>query len=108
MSYFEIAKDLLLDASVAKINPDYDPNVMYSKEILITHPAERIFSYDETRMEIDITKPGKGKGDHFIKNEPEDDGAGIGTKSSKTASAICGHLGDGRPLPVYIVFASGE
>ena len=56
---------------------------------------------------MDCTKPGKGKGDRFIKSK-EDDGEVIVTKSSKTASAICGRLGDGRPLPVYMVFASGE
>ncbi len=30
------------------------------------------------------------------------------TKSIKCASAACGRLGDGRALPVYIVFGSGE
>jgi hypothetical protein len=60
MSYFEVIKDLLLEAGAAKINPCYGPKVMYSEEILITHP-ERICSYDETRMERDSTKPRKGK-----------------------------------------------
>ena len=35
---FEVATDVLLDAGVAIVNPDYDPNEAYSQEILITHP----------------------------------------------------------------------
>jgi hypothetical protein len=59
-------------------------------------------------MEIDCTKPGKGKGDRFIKSVKDDDGEVIVTKNSKTATTVCGRLGDGRPLPVYMMFASGE
>jgi len=54
--YFEVAKDVLLNAGVAIINPDYDPTEVYSQYILITHP-ERICSYDETRSELDCTRP---------------------------------------------------
>jgi len=32
----------------------------------------------------------------------------IVTKSSKSASSVCGRLGDGRLLPVFICFAFGE
>ena len=96
VEYFEIAKDVMLTSDVAKINPDYDPDEVYSQEIIIT-AVERVCAYDETRMEMDCTKPGKGKGDRFIKGK-EDDGEAIVTKSSKTATAVCGRLGDERPL----------
>eukprot|EP00873_Tetraselmis_striata_P014248 jgi/Tetstr1/434512/TSEL_023604.t1 len=36
--YYEVAKDVLLKAGVARVNPDFQPNVPYSQEILITHP----------------------------------------------------------------------
>ncbi len=98
----------MLTTGVAKINPDYDPAEVFSQEIIITAP-ERICSYDETRVKMDCTKPCKGKGDRFIKGSgKEDDGEVIVTKSSKTATVVCGRLGDGRFLPVYMVFASGE
>ena len=104
VEYFEVGKDIALTSGVAKINPDYDPEAVYSEEILITSP-ERICSYDETRMKIDCTKPGKGKSVQFIRTM-EKDGEVIVTHSSKTASAVCGRLDDGGPLPVYTVFAS--
>jgi hypothetical protein len=48
------------------------------------------------------------KGDPYIKADKDDDGEVIVTKSSKTAAAIFGRLGDGRPLLVYVYFASSE
>jgi hypothetical protein len=38
IEYFEIAKDVMLTTGVAKINPDYDPDEVYSREITITAP----------------------------------------------------------------------
>ena len=105
--YYEVAKGVLLKAGVAELNPSYDPSLEYSEEILITHP-ERICSYDETKVELDCTSGGKGKTDTFIRDGPTDDGTGVVTKTGKCASAACGRLGDGRALPVYMVFASGE
>ena len=97
-TYFEVARDVLLDAGVAVRNPNYDPSVPYSEEILITHP-ERIFSYDETKVELDCTKGGSRKRDRFVK-PIDNDGETVVTKSSSCASAACGRLGDGRALPV--------
>jgi hypothetical protein len=98
---------VLLKAGVAEANPDYDPMVPYSQQILITKP-QQICSFDETKIELDCTKGGKGKGDTIVKTGPTDDGTAVVTKSDKCASAVCGRLGDGRSLPVYICFASGE
>jgi hypothetical protein len=78
---------VLLKAGVAVVSPDYDPNVPYSAEILITKP-ERIGSYDETKMELDCTRGGKDKKDRTLK-APDDDGTTIVTKSDKCASACC-------------------
>lgn len=105
--YFEVAKGVLLGAGVAIPNPDFDPDVAYSQEILITHP-ERISSYDETKVELDCTSGGKGKKERNIRDGVKDDGESLVTKSDKCVTAACGRLGDGRALPVYIVFASGE
>jgi len=58
--YFDVLNDVLLKAGVAVLNPDFDPEVPCSQEILITHP-KRICSYDYTKMEIDCTKGEKGK-----------------------------------------------
>ncbi len=37
-TYFEVAKDVLLDAGVADLNPNYDPAFPYSEENIITRP----------------------------------------------------------------------
>jgi len=104
-TYFVTARDLLVNAGVAEMNPDFDPTVPYSHEIIITKP-ECICSYDETRMELDCTKAG-GK-DKTITTGKADKATIIVTKSSKSASAVCGRLGDGRSLPVFICYASGD
>ena len=54
-----MARDVLINAGVAKLNADFDPDVPFSEEIVITRP-ERICSYDETKMELDCTRGGSG------------------------------------------------
>jgi hypothetical protein len=58
-------------------------------------------------MELDCTSTSNGM-DRIIKAGGWDDGTVLVTNSSKSASAGCGRLGDGRSLPVYIIFSSGE
>jgi hypothetical protein len=58
-------------------------------------------------MEMDYTDATKGKSDRIVK-PLGDVGTTVVTKSSKTRSAYCGRQGDGRPLHVFIVFASGD
>jgi len=36
--YFEVARDMLFGAGVAVMNPNYDPTILYSEEIIITRP----------------------------------------------------------------------
>ena len=52
--------------------------------------------------------PNKGLTDRIVRAGTKDDGTSLVTKSSKTAFAVCGRLGDGRPMPVYTVFNSGD
>jgi len=105
--YFDMAKDVLVDAGVVVRNRVYDPTVPYSEELLITRP-ERICSYDETKLEPDCNKVRACKRDRCIRYGPEDDGEALVTKLERCASATCGGLSDGRALPVYIVFGSRE
>ncbi len=58
-------------------------------------------------MELDSTKGGKGKKYRTLR-VLNDDGTTVVTKSDKCASAVCGSLGDGRVLPVFVCFASGD
>jgi hypothetical protein len=78
----------------------------YSEEIFILAP-ERICAYDETRVELDCIDPNKGLTDRIVKDGPKDEGTSIVAKSSKSATAMCGRLGDDRSLHVYTGFISG-
>ena len=105
--YYEVAAGVLIDAGVAELNPDYDPSLPYMERVKITHP-ERIASCDETRIELDCTQGGKGRTDRVVRAGIEDDGECLVTKSSSTATAMCGRRGDGKAIPPTIVFSSGE
>jgi hypothetical protein len=105
-TYFEVAKGVLLKAGVTVLSPEFDPEKPYSEELIITKP-ERICSYDETRVELDCTKEGKGKKERTLR-VPDDDCTMVVTKYDKCTSAVCGRLGDGRTLPVFMCFASGD
>jgi len=93
-AYFIVARVVLINAGVVELNPNCDPNVVYTEEIIITHP-ERICFYDETRMEMVCTDPTKGKSDKIIKRLG-DDMTTVVTKSSKTGSACCSPLNKSR------------
>ena len=80
VTYFEVARDVLLDAGLVVRNPDYDPEIPYSEETIITRPG-RILSYDETKMELDCTRGGAGSRDRFVRGL-HDDGEAVVTKSS--------------------------
>jgi hypothetical protein len=103
--YFAVARDLLVDAGVAIINPNFDPTIPYSQPRV---QPERIFSYGETKMGLDCTKAGRGNTDLNIRDTNKDDGTTFVTKSSKYGSVVCGRLGDGRSLPSFVCFASDD
>ncbi len=77
--YFDVARDVLVNAGVAVHNPEFNPDVPYSEELRIVAP-ERICSYDETRVELDCTDPNKGASDRISRDGKEDDGTSIVTK----------------------------
>ena len=106
-SYYDVVAEVMVRAGVAEWNPDYDEEVPHSERVYITHP-ERILSFDETRVELDCTTGGKSKSDRVVRAGVEDRGEALKTKSSSTATAVCGRTGTGQALPPMIVFASGQ
>ncbi len=100
-TYFEISKGVLSNTGVAVVNLDYDPNVPYSEEILITKP-ERICFYDETKMQLDCTRGGKGRTYNNVRWIPEDDGTTVATKSDKCTSA------SSRRWPIDVAYAADD
>jgi hypothetical protein len=102
-----MAKGVLLDAGGVVCNLYYDPRVPYYEELLITRP-ERVCSYEEMKVELDYAKGGTGIRDRCIRDGFMDDGKVVVTKSEMCALVARGRLGDGRALPVYIVFGDDE
>jgi hypothetical protein len=83
----------MVRASVAEVNPNYDPTVEGSEPICITHP-ELIASFDETKVNLDNTEASKSMTDRGVRAGIDDDGECIVTKSSSCATAVCGRLGN--------------
>ena len=106
-TYYDVAAGVLTIAGVAEPNTSFNPNLPYSEQLIITHP-ERIVSFDESKLEVDGTRGGKGKTDRITRVGIEDDGECTVPKSDKVATATCGRIGDGKALPAFIVFNSGE
>ncbi len=102
-----MAEGVLPNAGVAARNLAYVPGEPFSQSILITRP-KRIVYFDETRLEPDCTKTSKVRSDRVVRAGYEDRGESLATKSSATASVICGRTGTGLALPPYIVFRSGH
>jgi hypothetical protein len=46
---FDVSNDVFLKAGVAVLNPEFNPEVPYSQEIMITHP-ERMSSYGKPNI----------------------------------------------------------
>jgi hypothetical protein len=72
-TYYMIAVDALLKSCVVVANSDYDIVKPYSKIITITH-HERIFSSDETTMDLDYTTGGKEKSNKNVRDGVSDRG----------------------------------
>ncbi len=104
--YFDVAVEIMVNADVAKPNPQYDPTKPYDEAILITRPSI-IPSFDESRVNLDSIETSKGKTDKSLR-APGDDGETIVTKSSASTTSVCGRSGDGKALPMFTVFDSGD
>jgi hypothetical protein len=98
---------VFLSVGVAKVNHDYNRVDPLCLEINITHP-ERIATYDETRLEMDCTKGGKGNRERNVKAALDDDGEGVVTKSDACAHDVCCRLGDYQTMPPMLVFNFGD
>jgi hypothetical protein len=51
--HYKVLEDTLLEAGLAVVNEGFDPNKPFDEPIKITKP-ERIFSFDETRIQMDM------------------------------------------------------
>jgi hypothetical protein len=78
-----------------------------SEPICITHP-EPIASFGDTKVNLNNTEASKSRTDRGVRARIDTGGECIVTKSSSCATAVCGRLGNGEALHLYIVFGSGK
>ena len=102
--HYECLEKTFIDAGVAQRNPDFDPEVPNSQPILITKP-ERIVSFDETRLQMDMTEVGSGNQMRTVRAGKEDTGETLAAKGGGDASGVGGSTAAGGGLPPMFILA---
>ena len=103
----------LVELKIAVRNPDFDensdPSTHAGQPIKILKPS-RIVSFDETRVEMDMTKASKHKKERTIvdRTAPEYDRSdSLAAKGGVSGTGVGGSTADGRTLPALFVLAGG-
>ena len=98
---------------VAVRNPDFkeggDPKARDGQPIIITKPG-RIFSFDETRIEMDMTKGSKAKQERTIvdRTQPREERCEtLAFKGGLTGTGVGGSTAAGDALPALFIIAGG-
>ena len=109
--WYTMLATALVDAGVAIVNPDYDasadPESRAGQPIIITHP-DRIFSFDESRVEMDMTKASKAKQERTLvdKTVPRQErNETLAAKGGQNGTGVGGSTADGKALPGLFIFA---
>lgn len=113
--WYEMLADALVDNKVAVRNPKYDPNAPFgspdSEPIYITAP-DRIISFDETRIELDMTQASKAKGERTLvdKTAPQSTrNETLANKGGLCGTGVGGSSTSGKAfLPALFILASGS
>lgn len=110
--WYEMLADALVEAGVAVRNPDYDPEAAAgttaAEPVFITSP-DRIVSFDETRVEADMTHAARGKRERglFDKHGPVESRRDVlANKGGLAATGVGGCAADGKALPGLFIFAA--
>jgi hypothetical protein len=113
LDWYKMLATALVCAGVAKWNPDFvegnDPDSRAGQPIIITHP-ERIFSFDESRVELDMTKASKAKQERTIVDitvPREERGETLAAKGGLNGTGVGGSTADGKALPALFIFSGG-
>jgi hypothetical protein len=106
-TYFDVCAEVFAKAGVARVNPDYDPNVKGSEPIFIDK-LHLISSFNGTKVALNSTTTSKGKQDRGLRAGVEDDGGCFVTTSSSCSTVVCRRLGAGEALLPYFIFTHGN
>ena len=108
--WYDMVADALVDAVVAARNPDHDPDDPTSEAIFLTHP-ERLLSFDESRLELDMTANSKSKAERIVVDKREaleTRGEILAHKGGLAGTGVGGSTANGCALPALFIFASGS
>ena len=112
-AWYDMIAEALVELGVACKNPDFDkdadPNTHAGQPVFITKPS-RILSFDETRVELDMTKGSKAKKERTLidKTVPARDAQdSLAFKGGISGTGVGGSTVDGRTLPALFILAGG-
>ena len=113
LEWYTMLATAFVELNVAVKNPDFDsnanPQTHAGQPILITKPG-RIISFDETRVEMDMTKASKSKKERTIvdKKAPQIDRQdSLAAKGGISGTGVGGSTANGRTLPALFIFSGG-
>ena len=108
--WYDLVADALVDAGIAVRNPAYDSADPKSEAIFIVHP-ERLLSFDESRLELDMTSGSKANAERIVVDKREDRetrGETLAHKGGFAGTGVGGSTANGCALPALFIFASGS
>jgi hypothetical protein len=97
-THFDLRAEVFVKPGVARVNPDYDPNVEGNEPIFIDK-SHLIASFDEAKLVLYSTTTSKGKQNRGLRAGVEADGDCFVNKSTSCATIVCGRLGTKEALP---------
>jgi len=108
--WYQMLAESLVDLGLAEWNADYDRDAAVgtraSELIIITKP-DRVISFDETRVELDMTKASKEKRAKIVIDKSADRSTAAETlafKGGLQGTGVGGSTASGRALPALFVF----
>lgn len=111
--WYNMLADILIDTGIARKNPDFDPNAdaksRKAEPILIIDP-DRMVSFDETRVEMDMTKASKSKSERILVDKTTAAANRCETlahKGGMCGTAVGGSTASGKALRPLIIFSGG-
>ena len=111
--WYDMMADALVNSGIATRNPDYNPTAQSGsacEPIFIVDP-DRWISYDETRLELDMTQATKAKSERTVVNklEPKDSRRDcLSYKGGLFGTGIGGSTASAKALRPMFVFGSGS
>ncbi|KAK3244607.1 hypothetical protein CYMTET_45787 [Cymbomonas tetramitiformis] len=105
--HYQVTAEALVSAKLAVWNPDFVEDDPQSCMIHIMRP-ERLLSFDETRLTMDMTDGSKSKAERIVNAGEGDEGEVLVNKGGGVASAIGGSTSTGESLPACIVFGGAD